>query len=284
MVESSNENLEKKTNKYVKALSYIAFPVTGWVNAIKDGWTSLRVFKPTPGLESKVKKLCSFAVKSVMGAVGVIAGFPLYVLNHELMHSAAAKVAGCGVINISINDYIGGKIFSLMPGVANAQMKGLGLTHIAREGGAYATAAYLYAPQILTIPGIYLFYKGMQKKNAFLTGFGAAFAYGGFEMAFNHKWGSDFGQIVSAFGSDSKAMLYVGSAAAVGATYYLSKKIAEYLVKFDAYVDKKLPILKFKTPLLIGAMTAALLFAGQPNAKENHPQPKKYEMQHYKQK
>lgn len=262
----STENLEKRTNKLAKALQYLkplAWPVTGPIDAINDFWHGTGVLRPKEGLEGKVRKFFSTLTKTIMSAAGIALGVPMNILHHELTHSATAKVAGSKVYEVGISEYFGGKVFELLPGISG---------HDGFFGGTITSDDrpwyVVYAPQLLAIPGIYMLAKGTRSKNPFLAGFGGTFAFTGIVHACVYS--GDTKAIIEKMGIGNSALGFFIGLGIAGATYAFGKKVTEYACKFEDYVGKKIGKLRFTTPTLIGALTGALLFAGQPDTIRPH--------------
>ncbi len=263
------ENLEVRTSKLAKGLRFLkplAWPVTGPIDAIKDVWHGMCVLRPKEGLEGKVRKFFSTVTKTMMVAAGVVLGVPMNILHHELTHSVAAKATGIGVTEISIHNYVGGKIFEFLPGISGG-VRDFGGTYLSEN----ATGPISYAPQLLVIPGVYMLAKGIKNKTPFLIGFGSTFAVAG--IAHACQYSSDMRSMVASMGINNSTLGFFAGLGIAGVTYAAGKKITEYACKLEEYVGKKVGKLRFTTPALIAAMTGALLFAGQPDTIRSYINP-----------
>lgn len=174
---------------------------------------------------------------------GFFATYPLYVLMHEQMHSAASKILGYDVNYLGVNKgfpAFGNLAAKLLPWIdinVSERWSGyLGASQYYSAGIKWHDAIIWLAPYLLSIPGLYALNKSISKKSSFLIGACSAFAlYPAYVATFGYSGKSDLGIIAKKITDNPDYNALIGLAIA-GGFVYCSKKIN----RLGKWVKKKL--------------------------------------------
>lgn len=162
--ETNEKNLESKVEEFYSVKDVLKHPLKSAFGEIFTDMNFIDLFSGKTETRKRVKRDLS-----------ILASLSFIVVPHELMHAGANVLCGNANKEIVINKLYGGDLWAyIIPGIESKLISPLIGGYVRAEFASYYSfVATSMAPYAMTPVGIYLLYKGKEKKSLTASIFGA---------------------------------------------------------------------------------------------------------------